>query len=547
MPPSDPGVSKSYTALVLSFLLATACAAAAQVRADCRDTQECRELALEARARGAYETFHDLAWRAVQTGRPNDPELMYLLARAQALSGRRRDAVIMLRRLAEAGVPNDAATDEDFRRVRDLPDWQYVAALASRLRPAASAPPPASAAAPAASAISPPAATPTPPAPPTPAAVNPPAAVKSSATTASAAVVTPPPKPAATPGPTGVSAPPAGAETSKPALAPVPTPVAPQPKPVAAAPPKPAAAPPKAAAAVAPVARRTLPVETAAVEDAARFSTRAFTPGGLAYDAISRRFLFADVTGQRLFVVGEGSDRTVDLVRADSAGFDDVTAIAIDSKRGDLWVASTAGDDSTATVHRLQLISGRALTKFVVPGQDPVRLTDLAVASDGTLFVLDSSSARLLVLRPNATRVEPLMRLSTPNPACLTVDEGGQQAFVAHRDGIARLDLQTRRASPLGAADGLALTDFDCIRLYRDSLIGTQLQPDGSRGVVRLQLNRERRAVSGAALLETLSPGADSGMEATIVGDDLYYLALVEAPAQTTTDANVRVRRLKLR
>jgi len=103
---------------------------------ECREPQMCRELALEARERGAYETFHDLAWRAVQTGRPNDPDLMYLLARAQALSGRRRDALVTLRRLAEAGVANDAATDEDFRRVRELGEWQYIVTLASKAPPA---------------------------------------------------------------------------------------------------------------------------------------------------------------------------------------------------------------------------------------------------------------------------------------------------------------------------------------------------------------------------------------------------------------------------
>ena len=45
---------------------------------NCSDAQACRELALEARTRAAYETFHDLAWRAVQTGTPNDPDLLYL-------------------------------------------------------------------------------------------------------------------------------------------------------------------------------------------------------------------------------------------------------------------------------------------------------------------------------------------------------------------------------------------------------------------------------------------------------------------------------------
>ena len=514
MTAADPRSYLCFVATLLTVFVGGATAQGAQP--ECREAQQCRELALEARARGAYEAFHDLAWRAMQTGRPNDPDLMYLLARAQALSGRRRDAVIMLRRLAESGFAIDA-TDEDFRRVRELGDWQYVVALANRPRAVAATPAPAV---------------------PTPAAAPP-------ATAAPTASLLPS-KPIR-----------AVARATAPRLAPRPSlPAAPSPA-ALAAPPAPtpaprAAAAPSAAAAVAPppaVVRRMPPLKPAIVEDATRFSTSPFTPAGIAYDAISRRFLFGDLSGRRLFVVGEGSDRTVDLVRADSAGFDDVTAIAIDPKRGDLWVASAAADGSSGAVHRLQLISGRALTKLAVPVQGSLRLSDLAVTGDGSLFILDSAAPRLLVLRPGASAVEPLMPLTTPNPISLAVDEGGQRAYVAHGEGIVRLDLQARRASPLTAGNGIALTDFDYIRVYRDSLIGSQVQSDGSRGIVRLQLNGDRRAVSAATLIETFASDADAAMEATISGDDLYYFNGAGSQGQGTASGpmNVRVRRLKLR
>ena len=181
----------------------------------------------------------------------------------------------------------------------------------------------------------------------------------------------------------------------------------------------------------------------------------------------------------------------------------------------------------------------RALTKLAVPVQGSTRLSDLAVTGDGTLLILDSSAARVLVLRPGAPVVEPLMRLTTPNPISLAVDESGQRAYVAHGEGIAHLDLQARRSSPLRAGNGIALADFDYIRLHRDSLVGSQVQSDGSRGIVRLQLNGDRRAVSAATLIETFAADADTAMAATVSGDDLYYFAGV-AP-------QVHVKRVKLR
>jgi hypothetical protein len=105
---------------------------------DCRDWQACRQLALEAADRKEYDLFHDLAWKAVQLGPKNDPALMTLLARAQSLSGRPLDALVMLQRLQAMGVATDALTSDDFARVRALPSWpEFEAKLTGQPAPAA--------------------------------------------------------------------------------------------------------------------------------------------------------------------------------------------------------------------------------------------------------------------------------------------------------------------------------------------------------------------------------------------------------------------------
>ena len=454
----------------------------------CREPQACRELALEARGQGAYETFHDLAWRAVQTGRPNDPDLMYLLARAQALSGRRRDALIMLRRLAEAGIVTDAATDEDFRSVRELPEWRYVESLSNRARPAAVVPTPET-------------------------AVTKPGAVITAPTPRAAPIATPPSSAAALPVPVPAAA--AAAAAAKPA----PT-----------------------------VTRSALPVEPASVEEAARFSSRPFVASGFAYDAVSRRWLFGDAAGRRVFLVGEGSARTVDLIRADSAGFDDVTGIAIDVKRGDLWVASTAANDTGGAIHLLQLISGRALARLPFQGSGPAHLQDMAVTGDGTVLILDSATPRILVRRPGAEVVDVLMPLMTPNPVSIAVSNDGRLAYVAHREGITRIDLASRRATPLDAGKDVTLAGFEFIRWHRDALVGSQVHADDSRSVVRLELNRDRRTITMATLIEAPAASEDTPTMATISGDDLYYLVVpAQNPGAGAGLVDIRVRRITLK
>ena len=132
--------------------------------AGCATREACRAEALIAEAAGDFERFHDLSWRAVQKSKPNDPELMAMLARAMARSGRPGDAIVMLSRLADMGVKADASGDE-FTVVRTLKDWPAVqakldalggppvtdaappAATPSATTPSATTPPPEAAAA----------------------------------------------------------------------------------------------------------------------------------------------------------------------------------------------------------------------------------------------------------------------------------------------------------------------------------------------------------------------------------------------------------------
>jgi hypothetical protein len=143
-----------------------------QSPASCADAADCRLQSVEAATRGEFELAHDYAWRAVQKGKKNDQDLMLVLARAQSLSGRPGDALVMLGRIADLGGAPDVASDPDFARVRALPGWPE---LAARLTGAPAPPPsaPSAAAAPRASADPPAPASSAPPAPAVPAPSTP--------------------------------------------------------------------------------------------------------------------------------------------------------------------------------------------------------------------------------------------------------------------------------------------------------------------------------------------------------------------------------------
>jgi hypothetical protein len=419
---------------MLAYLLVSCLVLTAQTPTlQCATWAECREQALAAAAAEDYERFHDLAWLAVQKGRRNDPDLMLLLARAQSLSGRPLDALVMLRRLADMGVSTDAATSEDFRRVRALEGWDDLERALAGL-------------------------------PPLPAREEP---------------------------------------TKREAPAAAPSPVAPPP-------------PGRGA-------------------ESLRFHAADFQPAGLAYDAVSRRFILGDRSGQRLAVVDEFSHKLTTLAGAKGSGFGMLAALEIDSRDGTLWVASNTEDEGR--LHKLQLISARALASFEAPGDDDSRFVDVALSPQGVVLVLDAPARRILRLRAAGKALQPAASLGEHRPLSIA-PAAGNLAYVAHESGLLRVDLASGQVASVSAAAGVSLDGLVRLRWHDRSLVGIQQAGRGHRAV-RLRLARDGRTVASLDVLDDEIETADP-TGATVVGDTLYYLA----PAG---DIGMVVRRVALR
>ena len=399
-------------------------------RSDCREWQQCRQLATDAAARQDFEAFHDLAWRAVQTGPRNNPELMYLLARAQSLSGRPDDALVMLQRLAALGVPNDAATNDDFQGVRAIARWAELEAKV-----------------------------------------------------------------------------PAGAHEPRPA----------------------ASRAPEAAPGV-----RAKPVATL---DMIRFTMPPFSPAGLAYDGVSRRFIIGDREARKLAVVDEFSQHVANLAGAQATGFGEIAALEIDPQDGTLWVVSADGRQTA--LHKLQLVSARSLATYAAgESLGPARFADVAATPDSAVFALDSAGHRVFRLRPKTPSLEVAVTLPDNRPSSMAPASDGL-LYVAHDSGVTRVDLSARNTTPLKAKAGVDLAGIRRLRWHRGALIAIQQAGAGGYRAVRIVLDRAGRTATTIEILDAALPTTDP-TAATVAGGVLYYLV-------TGQGAEMIVRRVVLR
>ena len=240
-------------------------------------------------------------------------------------------------------------------------------------------------------------------------------------------------------------------------------------------------------------------------------------------------------------VVSEGSNHPLDLVRADSAGFHEISAVEIDDRRGDLWVTSSPDDNGGGTLHRLQLVSGRPLRAYrIAAGTKPVNLADVAITPTGTVLVLDAANGRILQLRPGTSSIEPVMRIDAADPVSLTAGGDETTAYLAHRDGVTRLDLRAKTSTALTAPKNTTLSGLDQIRWHRNTLIAIATDFGATR-IVRFDLNPNQRAIRRATTIEGAAPPV-AHAAVTISGDDLLYLSPVVAGATEFVVYRVRLK-----
>ena len=186
---------------------------------------------------------------------------------------------------------------------------------------------------------------------------------------------------------------------------------------------------------------------------------------------------------------------------------------------------SAAPADGAATLHKLQLVSGRPLKSFPVAADlEPIVPVDLAVTPAGAVFVLDAASLQLLVLRPGGPAVERVMKIDLVQPVSVAAGDDPAIAYVAHRDGVSRIDLRARTATRVAAAASVSLAHLEQIRWRRHALIAMRVDADGTRRVVRLDLNASGRAVTRVTAFEgpALPPAGQAFINSS--GDELVCI-----------------------
>jgi hypothetical protein len=252
-------------------------------------------------------------------------------------------------------------------------------------------------------------------------------------------------------------------------------------------------------------------------------------PEGIAYDPVEKEFYVSSLNKKKIICVSaDGSVR--DFKASGQDGLGHTLGMKVDAKRRILWVVSDSFDakpgESPGGVFQYDLRTGALKFKHPLPPGAAGFLNDVALASSGDAFATNTGTGEVFRMSPEREGLELFLPAGSVGQANgIAVSPDDKILFIAGWIGVARVEIATKQFKLLAKPRNVSDAGLDGVYFYKGSLVGIQ-NPDLHPGrVVRYFLNSSWDTIERAEVLDSYNPSFDIPTTATLVGDELYFMA----------------------
>ncbi len=262
-------------------------------------------------------------------------------------------------------------------------------------------------------------------------------------------------------------------------------------------------------------------------------------PESIAYDSIKNEFYIGSTRkGKIIKVSKDGSQRDFILPKQDGLWM--IIGMKIDPERRHLWVCSSGGDNlegytqkddkegRPAGVFKFNLDTGVLINKYVLDTPGEVHFfNDLEIAKNGDVYITHMFSEHAIYKISNAENSlqKVFASKTTPYPNGIALSDDESKLYIAHAEGIAVMNISTKKATQLQVPEGVKVTrreSIDGLYFYKNSLIG--IQPDINM-VQQFELDPSGSKIKVATPLEVNHPMMNNPTTGELIKDQLYYVA----------------------
>ena len=214
---------------------------------------------------------------------------------------------------------------------------------------------------------------------------------------------------------------------------------------------------------------------------------------GLAYDPKRARFFVGGVHARNVFAVDRDGHAST-FATLDRGAF----GMAVDAKRGVLWVATSLVAEKDAALVELDLRNGRVLATLQPEDKEKHLFGDVTLAADGEVFVSDGASP--VIFHVDDDRLTPFAR--GPFLSLQGLAATNRYLYVSdYGKGLFAIDRKSRDVVLLPSPESASLFGVDGIYLAGDhTLVAVQNGTNPTR-VLRLALAPNGLAITGMRIL----------------------------------------------
>jgi pentatricopeptide repeat protein len=260
-------------------------------------------------------------------------------------------------------------------------------------------------------------------------------------------------------------------------------------------------------------------------------------PEALAHDAESGRMFVGTIRDGKI-MVGTDGETWEEFASPESVNeLQGVFDLAVDSERGNLWVATgrishyqgrSREDGVRSSLLKLNLESGELKAEYPVStGSGRNMLGSLVVASDGTVFAADTQSPVIYRLQAGGDEISPYFgHQNFTSLRGMALSDDDSRLYVADYElGIFVIDATGgEQAWKLHVPEALNEGGIDGLFWWEGHLVAIQNAVSPQR-IVRLQLGPDGLGVTAVAPIAAARPEFDTPTFGVMNGQDLYFLA----------------------
>jgi len=260
----------------------------------------------------------------------------------------------------------------------------------------------------------------------------------------------------------------------------------------------------------------------------ATIEERDLVPEGTAWDPATRSVLIGSLNKNAIIAIAPDGKIT-DRVPRGGNGLGSVVGIHVDTTRGILYATSNArfdrpADSTRSALYAFDAATGRFRARYEVPsGAGPNFLNDLTSGTDGTVYVTDSRSGAIWVLRAGATsltRFDAAGRFTGPNG--ITTSPDGRHLFIADMDFLRVVPLSGGAPWQLEVPDSINVFGVDGLAFASNGLIVHH--PLSYWRVVHYAIDPGYRRITGRTIIEMSTPDSRTSTTGEVAGDNYVFI-----------------------